>query len=176
MKTLVVTPMKSVLKYSFRDAFHVRKRACEMCFYVLWRAHSSPAWHKGFQRGAAPWRTTSLVKSSALYRTSRGPREAACQPHGQRWFTRSRKIKPVLDQHRLYLSLRIARYSVTQLRRTPHNPTLEDDKCPTQSCDLKRPGPEESLRLRSTMNVKKRNTKAIPTSMQSALKMTIYQA
>ncbi len=42
-----------------------------------------------------------------------------------------RKALPL--QAVLFRSLRIVRYSVTQPRRNPHNPTLEDDKCPTQS-------------------------------------------
>ena len=36
------------------------------------------------------------LQSCALYRTSRGPREAACRRYGQRWFAWSRQTKPVL--------------------------------------------------------------------------------
>ena len=36
------------------------ERAYGMRFCVPWRAHRSPARHEGFQRGAAPWRTTLL--------------------------------------------------------------------------------------------------------------------
>ena len=42
-----------------------------------------------------------------------------------------RKALPL--QAVLFRSLRIVRYSVTQPCRNPHNLTLEDDKCPTQS-------------------------------------------
>jgi len=84
-------------------------------------AATSPCESFGFQHGAAGGIfdfAGAFARSSALYRTSRGPREAACRRCGQRWFAWDRKIKPVLEKHRLYLSFRIVRYSVTQLRRT----------------------------------------------------------
>lgn len=52
-------------------------------------AATSPCESFGFQHGAAGGIfdfAGAFAKSSALYRTSRGPHEAACRRYGQCWF------------------------------------------------------------------------------------------
>ena len=68
------------------------------CDFAYRGAHTAPLRDtrdsKGAQLLGARLCLQSLVR---LYRTSRGPREAACHRCGQRWFAWDRQIKPVLE-------------------------------------------------------------------------------